>query len=98
MYYYAVQLRYSAVMAGLCRHGTVEQVMNVIVGERYIFATYGVQQYMERGIKVGFVWYDIASKWNGSWKQWIDNQTEDLVNLASMLRTPLPPLHVNMHS
>ena len=55
-----IQLIYTGVMAGICRHGTVEQLMNIIEGERHIYATYGTALYIEAGIPVGFVWYDIG--------------------------------------
>jgi hypothetical protein len=72
--------------------------MNVILGERHIFATFGVQKFIEAGIPVGFVWYDIACKWNGSWQQWLRHQEGDKALIGSGVRSPLPPLHVNMHS
>jgi hypothetical protein len=49
-------------------------------------------------IPVKFVWYDIGCKWQCSWRQYTQEQVGEVRALAEMVRCPLPPFHVNMHT
>lgn len=87
----------------LCRHGFLLVLMDILTGERYIYAILMLCFLMFTSLPGGAIlpvsvlWYDINCKFGAYLKRWAEGLPEPKRQAVMRILTPLPGFHKYAH-